>query len=136
MTLKQTCNCGQRVAYEHQMGGQTVQCPVCEGTLTLRKRRWTQTTLDGGLVFKLSMVISAAAYFGGLALSDSGTVTGIAGLYFLFCLYFLPALHAKTSNHPNTTAITLVNLFFGWTLIGWVVALVMSAWRTQRKVSA
>ncbi len=38
-------------------------------------------------------------------------------------LYFLPALIANRK-HPQATAITVVNLFVGWTLIGWVVCLI------------
>ncbi len=37
-------------------------------------------------------------------------------------LYFLPAYLAR--NKPNFTAILLLNLFAGWTFIGWIVALV------------
>ncbi len=39
-------------------------------------------------------------------------------------LLFLPTLIAKSRNHPNTLAIFLVNLFLGWTFIGWMVALI------------
>ena len=38
------------------------------------------------------------------------------------CLYFLPAIIAH--NKKNAGAITLFNLFLGWTFVGWVVALV------------
>ncbi len=37
-------------------------------------------------------------------------------------LYFLPAIIAH--NKRDFTAILLVNLLFGWTVIGWVVALI------------
>lgn len=37
-------------------------------------------------------------------------------------LYFLPAFLAR--NKSNFTAILLVNLFLGWTFIGWIVALI------------
>src|SRR5260370_29090125 len=37
-------------------------------------------------------------------------------------LYFLPAYLAR--NKPNFTAILLLNLFAGWTFIGWIIALV------------
>jgi hypothetical protein len=40
-----------------------------------------------------------------------------------FIVYFLPAIIANR-RHPNATAITVVNLFLGWTLVGWVAALV------------
>lgn len=42
-------------------------------------------------------------------------------------LYFLPALVAVIRNHSNLMAIAILNLFLGWTLIGWVGALVWSA---------
>ena len=48
-----------------------------------------------------------------------GTLTGLA---FSLALLFLPTLVAKSRHHPNTAAIFLVNLFFGWTFIGWVIA--------------
>lgn len=39
-------------------------------------------------------------------------------------LYFLPSLIASKRNHHNHISILLVNLFFGWTAIGWIVALI------------
>lgn len=52
--------------------------------------------------------------------------------------YFLPALVASHRKHPNTNAITVLNLLLGWSLIGWVVALVWacSAFRTDVATSA
>ena len=38
--------------------------------------------------------------------------------------YFLPAMIAWTNSRRNTSAIFALNIFLGWTLIGWVVALV------------
>jgi hypothetical protein len=38
-------------------------------------------------------------------------------------LYFLPTLVAAKREHPNGLAIFVVNLFLGWLLVGWVVAL-------------
>lgn len=40
--------------------------------------------------------------------------------------YFLPAMIAWTNSRRNTSAIFALNLFLGWTLIGWVGALVWS----------
>ncbi len=39
-------------------------------------------------------------------------------------LYFLPSIEAYRRKHENTQSILIVNLFFGWTLIGWVFSLV------------
>ncbi len=50
-------------------------------------------------------------------------------------LYFLPAFLAR--NKPNFTAILLVNLFLGWTFIGWIVALIWAlSSEPQRQVAA
>jgi hypothetical protein len=39
-------------------------------------------------------------------------------------LYFLPSIVAGFRGHQNTGAIIALNLFLGWTFLGWVVALV------------
>jgi cytochrome c biogenesis protein CcdA len=41
-----------------------------------------------------------------------------------FILYWIPTLVANNHHHRNRTAIAMLNLFLGWTFIGWVVALV------------
>ena len=44
-------------------------------------------------------------------------------------VYFGPALIAYKAGHANTTGVALLNLFLGWTLLGWVVALVWACSR-------
>ncbi|WP_329743499.1 superinfection immunity protein [Dyella sp. A6] len=39
-------------------------------------------------------------------------------------IYFLPAIVATSRKHPNATAICVLDLLLGWTLLGWVIALV------------
>jgi Superinfection immunity protein len=41
-------------------------------------------------------------------------------------LYFLPAIIAAARHTHNSTGILLLNLFLGWTMIGWFVALLMA----------
>jgi hypothetical protein len=41
-------------------------------------------------------------------------------------LYFLPSLIAVARHTHNSTGIFLLNLFLGWTCIGWIIALVMA----------
>jgi hypothetical protein len=43
---------------------------------------------------------------------------------FGFVMYFLPSIIALIRSKRDVTAILLLNLFLGWTMIGWVVALV------------
>jgi hypothetical protein len=44
----------------------------------------------------------------------------------VFCLYFFPSLIAFLRGHKNSLAIFLLNFLWGWTGIGWVIALVWS----------
>lgn len=44
-----------------------------------------------------------------------------------FLLYFLPSLIALVRGKRDTLAIFLLNLFLGWSVIGWIVALVWAA---------
>ena len=41
-----------------------------------------------------------------------------------FIAYWVPTLAANSNRHRNRAAIGMLNLFLGWTFIGWVVALV------------
>ena len=40
--------------------------------------------------------------------------------------YFLPWAIAASRGKSNSLAVALLNLFAGWTLIGWIIALVMA----------
>jgi len=42
----------------------------------------------------------------------------------IIMVYFLPWVIARTKNKKNTAAIVTTNLFFGWTVIGWILALI------------
>ncbi len=44
----------------------------------------------------------------------------------LLLLYFLPAIIASSRKKSNRLAIILLNVFLGWTFIGWVAALIWS----------
>jgi hypothetical protein len=45
-------------------------------------------------------------------------------LLILIGLYFLPTIIARSRHLPEGTAIAMLNLFLGWTFIGWVIALI------------
>lgn len=51
----------------------------------------------------------------------------IAVLFFVFAmigLYFMPSIVAAGRDHRQGAAILVLNIFLGWTFIGWVIALV------------
>ena len=50
----------------------------------------------------------------------------------LIAAYFLPWIIAASRYHNNIGSIFVVNLFLGWTFLGWVVAL---AWSCSSNVS-
>ena len=43
---------------------------------------------------------------------------------FGFVMYFLPSIVALARSKRDIAGIVLLNFFLGWTMIGWVVALV------------
>ena len=45
---------------------------------------------------------------------------------FPLLLYFLPSIIAAARQKRDLLSIFLLNLFLGWTLVGWVIALVWS----------
>jgi hypothetical protein len=47
-------------------------------------------------------------------------------LLILAVLYFIPAIVAFRRQHPNATPIMVLNICLGWTILGWVAALVWS----------
>ncbi|WP_413460095.1 superinfection immunity protein [Herbaspirillum huttiense] len=57
-------------------------------------------------------------------LNDFGKV--VAGSFFVTApiLYFLPSYEAWLNRHPKIYAVFTLNLLLGWTLIGWVAAIV------------
>ncbi len=44
----------------------------------------------------------------------------------IIVLYFLPTIIATTRKHSNAVSIFVLNLFLGWTFLGWVIALIWS----------
>lgn len=59
------------------------------------------------------------ALFSGMAV---GTVIFVS--IFGILLYFVPSFVAWKRKHRQLVPIILVNVFFGWSLLGWVAALV------------
>lgn len=51
-------------------------------------------------------------------------ITGVVFLLFGILIYFIPFIVASNREHPQTGAIFVLNLFAGWTFVGWLIALV------------
>ena len=46
-------------------------------------------------------------------------------------LYFLPSIIAVARKTRNYGSVVVVNLFLGWTIIGWIIALAMAVKSSQ-----
>jgi hypothetical protein len=67
------------------------------------------------------------------AASDPGAGSTLAiWAVFLTC-YFFPSIIAAFRSHHNTLAIFLLNLFLGWTVIGWLGSLIWAATAVVRR---
>lgn len=52
--------------------------------------------------------------------------------FLVLAIYFLPSLVATLRKHHQAGAIFVLNLLLGWTLLGWIIALVWAATAVRR----
>jgi hypothetical protein len=52
----------------------------------------------------------------------------VSSLFFVLApiLYLLPTIEAYLRKHGNLAALSMLNIFLGWTFIGWVVAYILA----------
>jgi len=60
-----------------------------------------------------------------------GIITWLVGLSLVYLIliglaYFIPAVIAFMRGHQSRWAILVLNIVFGWTFIGWIIALIWS----------
>ena len=86
--------------------------------------------------FKLWSFIVGFAFLCSLsAVAQAEPETWSAGLYIcllpilVVLIYFLPTAAAISVDNPYFQSVFLMNLFFGWTVVGWLAAL---AWGLRR----
>jgi ABC-type transport system involved in cytochrome c biogenesis permease component len=58
------------------------------------------------------------------ATTDAQSARGISLVLVVLGLYFVPAMLAVLRKHNNKLSIGLLNLFLGWTFLGWIGALI------------
>ena len=51
---------------------------------------------------------------------------------FFICLYFTPAVIASVRSHHQSGAILMLNVLLGWTVLGWIAAMVWSCTAVQQ----
>jgi hypothetical protein len=76
----------------------------------IEERRRTRFTI---LVIALAAAVGLSYYYAGIVIIPT-----------LLVAYFIPALVAGYRGHHQTLAIVVLNLLLGWTVLGWIGALV------------
>ncbi len=62
-----------------------------------------------------------------MVIASAGGGVGVLLLIFIgFAAYFAPTIVAFARHHHQANTILVINLFLGWTFIGWVISLAMS----------
>jgi hypothetical protein len=69
----------------------------------------------------------------GKLLHGSGSLAGLVVLLLLGALYLLPALIGQSRHHHQRVAIWVLNIFLGWTVLGWIASLVWASTATAGK---
>ena len=95
------------------------------------KKEWKKSSEDVDKIFDNSFTrflmitfVYPLAIAIAISLFGSGEWIIWIFIYFALYVYFFPSVIAKSRNKKNYWAIWVLNLFFGWTLIGWVASLI------------
>jgi hypothetical protein len=73
-------------------------------------------------MFALLVIVFLVAFPFAIDAATSGSLAALATPAVLiagFLVYFAPTIAAGQRGHLSANAIFIVNLFFGWTLLGW-----------------
>ena len=92
------------------------------------------SSMPGFLIrFLLALFLPITFWFLGFAAPQFWVLWLISWI----AVYFFPSIEALVRESPDALPIAMLNLFLGWTVIGWVAALVWSvrAVRTEDKVN-
>jgi hypothetical protein len=71
----------------------------------------------------------------GIPENHEGCMSILPGLFvraFAGFFYFIPSIVAKGRHHRQSLAVFILNLFLGWTCLGWVIALVWACTAVTR----
>lgn len=137
-------SCRGPIEYPIEGAGQTVDCPHCSQSIQLPSRDWVRRIVWGSLALLLALLLipSVVTYFewandpSPIAQQRAQVMRQLfgnaaVGLLILVCLiasYFLPSIVAAARRHRNTVGICLINFFLGWTILGWLAALVWACY--------
>lgn len=71
------------------------------------------------------LIVTITVALAGRANAGDEARTTLEGLgILLWLLYFLPSIIALCRRHRNLIPIIVLNVFLGWTILGWIIALI------------
>lgn len=112
----------------------TKKCPYCLKELPINAKKctscgeWVENRPQYGCYSILSIIFFLITLFISYNFNNDWfasfliAIFGAIGLW----IYFLPSWIAEIKQNPYSTAIFVINLLFGWSIIGWFIALVWS----------
>jgi hypothetical protein len=103
-----------------------------------RRHNWPFVVDGLALLGVIAVALGASISFGaGDAVPGLlRTLSGLALAPVVIGLYLTPAIVAGARRHHQLGPILAVNLFLGWTFIGWILAMEMAASATQSAARA
>lgn len=147
-------HCGGHIEFGQEYEGQTMDCPHCAQPVLLQSsipnpgRRYNRSTgpresqAQRTDYLRIGVIVFVSLLLFGTAVAVLQRVVGAEGLLALagtlgvltlaVLIYLIPTIIAHRRQHRNATAIFLLNLLLGWTLLGWVGALVWSVYEDRR----
>ena len=131
-SLKATCPRCATVLEVEDFNGEPITCPSCRLKFNFLQEVAESKRIGWGKWAVLAVLaafgLGILAVMGALSDQTEGIFwNGLLWGFFLLCgglIYFLPALIAHNRKHKNRDPIFLLNLFLGWTFLGWVIALI------------
>lgn len=151
--IKVACpHCSEHIEFDPECEGQTIDCPHCSGRVRLQspqpnpRRRYRSANppslpktghIPWWATFSILAAVVVFFILGSRLNVDAAQALGggagsLAVLALAVLIYLIPTTIAHRRRHRNATGIFLLNLLLGWTLLGWVGALVWSVYEERR----
>jgi hypothetical protein len=102
------------------------QGSVGGGTGSTKADRIRRVTLQGRCAVLLATSAAPHTRRSGASVTAVETLLGLFAFLVLTAIYFIPSMVA-VARKRQLASVIVINIFLGWTLIGWVVALALAA---------
>jgi uncharacterized protein (DUF983 family) len=124
--------CDQRAKIDPDHLGLTMQCGNCQREVSYVLPPRLGPRIPWGIVIAGVLIIGGVIFrsvAGGNPSEGAHNAAVLVAMVLGVALYFLPTFVAWSHKHRNVQALATLNLFLGWTVIGWVVSLVWAMYK-------